>query len=75
MEEMIQCESRVMTYKSVNELPQQFLHYLFIGNSEYISYEFRSTATDLPIPKQNKANFRKGSLSWKQNRGTFSRLR
>ena len=60
MEEMIQYESRVMVYKLVNGLAPQYLQGIFTRNSEDPSYELRSTATDLHIPKRNTANGQKG---------------
>ena len=51
IEEMIEYESRVMVYKSVNGLAPQYLQDIFNRNSENPSYELRSTATDLHIPK------------------------
>ena len=56
IEEMIQYESRVMVYKSVNGLAP----HIFTRNSENSSYELRSTATDLLIPKRNTASGQKG---------------
>ena len=60
IEEMIQYESRVMVYKSENGLAPQYLQDIFTRNSENPSYELRSTATDLHIPKQNTASGQKG---------------
>ena len=63
IDEMIQYESRVMVYKSINELASHCLHDLFIRNIENPSYELRNTATDLQIPKRHTANGQKGCLS------------
>ena len=60
IEEIIQYESRVMVYKSVNGLAPQYLQDIFTRNSENPSYELRSTATDLHIPKRNTASGQKG---------------
>ena len=60
IDEMIQYESRVMVYKSVNELAPHNLNDLFIRNIENPSYELRNTATDLQIPKRYTANGQKG---------------
>ena len=51
IDEMIQYESRVMVYKSINELTPHYLHDLFIRNIENPSYELCNTATDLQIQK------------------------
>ena len=75
IEEMIQYESRVMIYKSVNGLAPQYLQDIFTRNSENPSYELRSTATDLHIPKRNTAVDKKDSRSGDQNCGTASQLR
>ena len=60
IDEMIQCEARVMVYKSVNGLAQHHLHDLFTRNIKPPSYELCNTATDLRIPKRNTANGQKG---------------
>ena len=60
IEEMIQYESRVMVYKSVNGLAPQYLQDIFTRNSENPSYELRSTATDLHIPERNTTSGQKG---------------
>ena len=49
-----------MVYKSVNRLAPQYLQDIFTRNSENPSYELRSTATDLHIPKRNTANGQNG---------------
>ena len=64
IDEMIQYESRVMVYKSINELAPHYLHDLFIRNIENPSYELRNTATDLQIPKRHTANGQKGFSFW-----------
>ena len=60
IEEMIQYESRVMVYKSVNGLAPQYLHDILTRSSEIPSFELRSTATDLHIPKRNTTNGQNG---------------
>ena len=61
IEEMIQYELRVMVYKSVNGLAPRYLRGIFTRNSENPSYQLRSTAADLHIPKRNTDNGQKGS--------------
>ena len=60
IDEMIQFESRVIVYKSINGLAPHYLHDLFIRNIAYPPYELRKTTTDLQIPKGNTANGQKG---------------
>ena len=51
--DMIQFESRVMVFKSLNRLTPQYLSDLFVANSTNPSYNLRSTDTDLTLPKRN----------------------
>ena len=72
IEEMIQYESRVMAYKSVNGLAPKDI---FTRISENPSYELHSTAANLYIPKQHTANGHKGFSFRDQNCLSASQLR
>ena len=54
--DMIQFESRVMVFKSVNWLTPK---YLFVANSTNPSYNLRGTDTDLTLPKRNTSTCKK----------------
>ena len=60
--DMIQFESRVMVFKSLNRLTPQYLSDLFVANSTNPSYNLRSTDTDLTLPKRNTSTGQKSFL-------------
>ena len=57
--DMIQFESRVMVFKSLNRLTPQYLSDLFVANSTNPSYNLRSTDTNLTLPKRNTSTGQK----------------
>ena len=52
IKEMTQFESRIMVFKSINGLAPQYLIDLFMANGTNSLYNFRTTVTDLTIPKK-----------------------
>ena len=61
MEELIQNETQIMVFKSVNGLAPQYLSDLFVANSTISSYKLRRTATDLRLPKKTSSKKQKVS--------------
>ena len=57
--EVIDEESKLIVYKSINGLAPQYLRDLFTRNSFDNSYSLRNTATDLKIPKKTSKNGQK----------------
>ena len=57
--ELVDQDSRLMVYKSINELAPQYMSNLFTRNSTCSSRSLRSTKTDLRIPKKTSANGQK----------------
>ena len=57
--ELIDEESKLIVYKSINRLAPQYLRDLFTRNSFDNSYSPRNTATDLKIPKKTSKNGQK----------------
>ena len=53
--DMIQFESRVMVFKSLNRLTPKYLSDLFVANSTNPSYNLRSKDTDLTLPKRKNS--------------------
>ena len=51
IEELISYESKIMVFKSPNELASQYLCNLFTRNSQCSSPNFRNTETDLRLPR------------------------
>ena len=62
--DMIQFESRVMVFKSINRLTPQYLLDLFVANSTNPSYSQRSTDTDLTLSKRNTSTGQKSFSYW-----------
>ena len=50
IEELIQYETQIMVFKSVNGLAPKYLADLFVANSTNYSYNLRSTALDCRLP-------------------------
>ena len=46
-------QTRVMVFKSVNELSTQYFFELFVAISTNACYNLRRTTTDLKLPKKN----------------------
>ena len=59
IEELIGNESKIMVFKSLNDLAPQYLCNLFTRNSACASHNLRNTETDLRLPKKNSANGQK----------------
>ena len=75
IKEMIQYESRVMVFKSINGLPPKHLREIFTRNSQNPSYELRKTATNLHIPKRISANGLKGFSFWGAKLGKSAEMK
>ena len=60
---LIQSETKVAAFKSVNRLAPQYLSNLFEANSTNSWYNLRRTATDLRLPKKVFSNGQKGFSS------------
>ena len=56
VEELAAGESRTMVFKSLNELPPQYVCDLFSRNSSCSSYSLRDTGTDLRLPMKRSAS-------------------
>ena len=56
IDEVITCESKTMVFKSLNQLPPEYLCGLFTRNSLCSSYSLRNTGTDLRLPKKRSSN-------------------
>ena len=61
IDELIQNETQIMVFKSVNGLAPQFLSDLFVAKSTNSSYNLRRTATDPTVPKIISSNGQKCS--------------
>ena len=59
VEELIGNESKIMVFKSLNDLAPQYLCNLFTKNSACSSRSLRNTETDLRLPKKRSANGQK----------------
>ena len=59
MEKLIQSKTRVMVFKSVNELFFQYLSELFVTSSSNVVYNLRRATTDLRLPKKMSSNVQK----------------
>ena len=59
IEELISYESRIMVFKSLNELAPRYLCNLFTKKSQCSSCNLRNTETDLRLPKKKSANGQK----------------
>ena len=59
IEELIDNESKIMVFKSLNDLAPQYLCNLFTKNSACSSHDLRNTETDLRLPKKKSANGQK----------------
>ena len=59
IEELISYESKIMVFKSLNELAPRYLCNLFTKNSQCSSRNLRNTETDLRLPKKKSANGQK----------------
>ena len=59
IEELIDNESKIMVFKSLNDLALQYLCNLFTKNSGCFSHNLRNTETDLRLPKKKSANGQK----------------
>ena len=59
IEELIDNESKIMVFKSLNDLAPQYLCNLFTKNSACSSHNLRNTETDLRLPKKKSANGQK----------------
>ena len=57
--ELIDQDSRLMVYKSINGLAPQYMSNLFTRNSTRSSRNLRNTKTDLKLPKKTTANGQK----------------
>ena len=55
IEELISYESKIMVFKSLNELAPQYLCNIFTKNSQCSSRNLRNTETDLRLPKKKSA--------------------
>ena len=69
IEQLIQNETQIMAFKSVNGLAPQYLSDLFVANSNISLYNPRRTATDLMLPKKVSSKRQKpfsyrGVASW-----------
>ena len=53
---LIDIESKIMVFKSLNELAPPYLRSLFRKNSQSTSYRIRNTSTDLRLPKKGTEN-------------------
>ena len=56
IEELIDNESKMMVFRSLNDLAFQYLFNLFTKNSACSSHDLRNTETDLRLPKKKAAN-------------------
>ena len=72
--DMIQFESRVMVFKSLNRLTPQYLSDLLVANSTNPSYNLRSTDTDLTLPKKTPRLARKAFRIGVLNFGMASQI-
>ena len=63
IDELISYESKIMVFKSLNELAPQYLCNLFTRNSQCCSRSLRNTETDLKLPKKSQHMARNVSLS------------
>ena len=59
IEELIGYESKIMVFKSLNELAPRYLCNLFTKNSQCSSRNLRNTETDLRLPKKKSAKGQK----------------
>ena len=59
IEEVIDNGSKIMVFKSPNDLAPQYLWNLFTKNSTCSSQNLRNTETDLTLPKKESANGQK----------------
>ena len=59
IEKVIQRETLVMVFKSVNGLSPQYLSELFVTSSTNACYNLRRTTTDLRLPKKLSSNGQK----------------
>ena len=57
--ELVDQDSRVMVYKSINGLAPQYMSHLFTRNSACSSRNLRNTKTDLRLPMKTSANGQK----------------
>ena len=58
IEDLINCETKTMVYKSLHQLAPEYLCSLFTRNSQCASHSLRNTETDARLPK-NTANGQK----------------
>ena len=70
IEKVIQRETRVMVFKSVNGLSPQYLSELFATCSTNNCYNLRHTTTDLRLPKKLSSNGQKAFHLGAQHCGT-----
>ena len=75
IKEMIQYESRVMVYKSVDGLAPQYFQDIFTRNSANPSYELVALLLIFISQNEIRPMVKKGSRSREQNCGTASQLR
>ena len=57
--ELVDQDSRLMVYKSINGLAPQYMSDLFTTNSACSSRNLRNTKTDLRLPRKTSANGQK----------------
>ena len=74
IEEIINCETKTMVYKSLHELAPEYLCSLFTRNSQCASHSLRNTKSDLKLPRKNTKNGQKSFLIGEQNCGIASQL-
>ena len=59
IEEIINCETKTMVYKSLHELAPEYLCSLFTRNSQCPSHSFHNTKSDPRLPRKNTKNGQK----------------
>ena len=73
--ELVDEESKLMVFKSINELAPQNLQNLIRRHSIFSSHTLRNTASDLMIPKKTSNNGQKMFLVLRCETGIANQLR